>query len=185
MSIDVALASQRLIDMLRQHARVRVTDDMRDNARLILQVCEFEGVVMREQVAYVLGTAWHESYLMPTRERRAKPGTEVYNMQNKYWDTGYYGRGFVQLTWRKNYEKFGNLFNVDLVNNPDLALQPDLAAKILVVGMRDGLFTGHKLSHFFRPGRKPLWHSARKIVNGTFHAEEVAKSAKIALLAIA
>ena len=34
----------------------------------------------------------------------------------------YYGRGWIQLTWKDNYIKCGKLLKVDLVGNPDLAL---------------------------------------------------------------
>lgn len=44
----------------------------------------------------------------------------------------YYGRGFVQLTWKENYEKCGKAIGVDLVNSPALALKPDISAKALV-----------------------------------------------------
>jgi putative chitinase len=45
----------------------------------------------------------------------------------------YRGRGYIQLTGRENYEKMGELIGVDLVNNPDLAARPDLAAQIAVM----------------------------------------------------
>jgi hypothetical protein len=35
--------------------------------------------------------------------------------------------------------------NVDLVAQPDLAMRPDVAAVILVLGMEEGWFTGRKL----------------------------------------
>lgn len=182
--IEPGASAQQFIDALRAVVKVKVIDQMRDNAQLIIEECLRQGVTMREQVAYVLGTAWHESYLMPIVEIRARPGTDVWRMQERYWHTGYYGRGFVQLTWKRNYERFGNLLGIDLVNNPDLALQPDVAAKILVIGMRDGLFTGRRLSHYFRAGKAPQWYSARQIVNGTFHADRVAAAAKVALSAL-
>lgn len=42
------------------------------------------------------------------------------------------GRGYVQLTGRDNYTRAGRDLGIDLVNNPDLAAQPDVAAKIAV-----------------------------------------------------
>jgi len=42
----------------------------------------------------------------------------------------YYGRGFIQLTWESNYRKAGKAIGIDLINNPDLALEPEIAAKI-------------------------------------------------------
>jgi predicted chitinase len=43
----------------------------------------------------------------------------------------YIGRGYIQLTGKENYEKVGNLIGVDLVNNPELANDPEIAAKIV------------------------------------------------------
>jgi peptidoglycan L-alanyl-D-glutamate endopeptidase CwlK len=42
----------------------------------------------------------------------------------------YFGRGFIQLTGRDNYQVFGDLLGVDLLNHPDLALDPAISARI-------------------------------------------------------
>lgn len=42
----------------------------------------------------------------------------------------YRGRGLVQLTGKNNYEEMGKKLGLDLVNNPDLANQPEIASKI-------------------------------------------------------
>lgn len=42
------------------------------------------------------------------------------------------GRGFMQLTGRKNYQIYGDILGLDLVNNPDLALEPCNAMKIAI-----------------------------------------------------
>src|SRR5262249_26895370 len=39
----------------------------------------------------------------------------------------YRGRGPIQLTGRANYKKYGDLLNLDLENNPDLASSPHVA----------------------------------------------------------
>lgn len=49
----------------------------------------------------------------------------------------YRGRGFFQLTGKSNYEKYGNMIGVDLVSNPDLANDPEIAAKIAIAYMQD------------------------------------------------
>lgn len=42
----------------------------------------------------------------------------------------YRGRGMIQLTGKDNYAKAGNALGIDLVNNPDLAANPEVAAQI-------------------------------------------------------
>lgn len=41
----------------------------------------------------------------------------------------YRGRGFNQLTGRANYQKIGQMIGADLVNNPDLLMDPKIAAQ--------------------------------------------------------
>lgn len=133
------------------------------------------------KLAYILATAWHESWLRPIKEFRANAGTTLYTLQNNYWNTGYYGRGFVQLTWKENYQKMSNFLNLDLVSNPDLVLQPDIAAKIIVYGMINGSFTRrstsqggqpYKLSDFINPNLPSNdFYNARRIVNGLDRAQ--------------
>jgi putative chitinase len=44
----------------------------------------------------------------------------------------YKGRGFIQITGKANYTNAGQALGIDLVNNPELAAKPDIAAKIAV-----------------------------------------------------
>jgi hypothetical protein len=74
-----------------------------------------------------------------SREVKAKEDSDIWKMyQSKYWPSGFFGRGYIQLTWRKNYELWSKLTGVDLVSNPDAVLQPELSALILVKGMNEG-----------------------------------------------
>jgi hypothetical protein len=79
----------------------------------------------------------------------------------------YRGRGYVQITGRINYTKFAQLLGVNLVNNPDLALNPDTAWAILSLGMHRGLFTGKKLDDYIpRDDRSRTdYFNARRIIN--------------------
>jgi predicted chitinase len=43
----------------------------------------------------------------------------------------HWGRGYVQLTWDYNYRAYGDALGVDLINNADRAMEPDIAAAIL------------------------------------------------------
>jgi putative chitinase len=49
----------------------------------------------------------------------------------------YRGRGLIQLTGKSNYERYGKLIGVDLVENPDLANDPDIASKLAVAYFKD------------------------------------------------
>ena len=122
------------------------------------------------KLAYILATTRHESNFRPIEERRAKPNqTDIYNLQNRYWPSGFYGRGFVQLTWQRNYQKMSDFLGVDLVANPALALNPKYAAQILVYGMMNGSFTRKKLADYINDQSQD-YYNARKTVNGTDRA---------------
>lgn len=89
----------------------------------------------------------------------------------------FHGRGLVQLTWRVNYEKAKAALGVDFIANPELAKRPDLAAAIMVRGMREGWFTSKKLSDFLPPagpGDRAAFKAARRIINGQDRADDVA-----------
>jgi hypothetical protein len=88
----------------------------------------------------------------------------------------YCGRGYVQLTWKANYAKAGEALGYPLVGNPDLAMRPDIAAAIMVRGMAEGWFTGKKLSDYITADRADFVN-ARRIINGTDHAREIAAEA--------
>lgn len=45
----------------------------------------------------------------------------------------YRGRGIIQLTGKNNYEYYGDKLNIDLVNSPDLAKEPDTAIEIALL----------------------------------------------------
>lgn len=175
-----------------------------------------KGGLLRNQLAYVLATAWHEtggkmnpvteslsysvSGLMNTfsRTRISKADCERYgrkdgkaanqvaiancvyggewgkkNLGNIKQGDGwlYRGRGYVQITGRANYEKFG------IASNPDEALISKVSARILVEGMSKGSFTGKKISDYITL-QKSDFVEARRIINGTDKADLIAGYAK-------
>jgi predicted chitinase len=86
------------------------------------------------------------------------------------------GRGLVQLTHKANYARMGPIVGVDLVANPKLAMEEDIAVKIMFEGMARGLFTGKKLADYFT-SKTSDWVNARKIINGLDRAEDIASYA--------
>lgn len=86
-------------------------------------------------------------------------------VKTPYWRTGFFGRGHIQLTHEANYRKMGARLGVDLVGKPGLALDPKVSAKIAIIGMVEGHFTGRKLADYFNATTdNPA--GARRIVNG-------------------
>ena len=156
--------------------------DQKSNAASIIAEASKYGVTDLGQLAYILATTIGESNVRPIKEYRAAEGTALRKTQDAYWYTGYYGRGYVQLTWKANYEKFAQFTGADLVGNPDLALRPDIAAKIIAYGMKNGSFTGKKLSDYIS-GAKQDFENARRIINGTDKASQFAGYARKILAA--
>lgn len=91
----------------------------------------------------------------------------------------YRGRGYAQITGKELYARVGKLIGEDLVTTPDLAKRPEYAAKILVVGLMKGLFTGKKLSDYINDTMGVDYVNARRCVN----ADVAANGKKIANLA--
>lgn len=129
-----------------------------------------------EWAAYLLATIRNEcgSNMMPIKEIKAKPGSQVWvQWQSKYWNSGFYGRGYSQLTFEGNYRQFSELLYGDdrLVKNPDLVLNPAVGYKILATGCVRGMFRKHrngtpfKLADFLND-KMTDYVDARQIVNG-------------------
>jgi len=87
----------------------------------------------------------------------------------------YYGRGYVQLTWKANYANLSSKLGLGdtLLVHPEHALEPQTAYKIMSFGMRHGSFTGKKLGNFIHDNACDYVNS-RKIINGLDHAQEIA-----------
>ena len=83
----------------------------------------------------------------------------------------YRGRGLVQITGRDNYAKYG------IADDPDKALDPVKTVEILFDGMINGRFTGKRLADYFSATVSD-WAGARKIINGTDRATDIAGYAK-------
>jgi len=76
----------------------------------------------------------------------------------------YRGRGFIQITGRANYAKYGAAIGVDLVGNPDLALQIPVAVKVLAAYFADHGFKAHCTANTLA-----VWQWCRKAVNGGYN----------------
>ncbi|MFM7466164.1 MAG: peptidoglycan-binding protein [Cyanobium sp.] len=144
------------------------------NVPSILAQCLNDGVSNRKQIAYVLATAEHEShfgrFMIELASGDAYEGRT--DLGNTHAGDGrrYKGRGYVQITGRINYSHWSQRLGIDLIGQPELASQANIAVQILVQGMRDGSFTGLKLADFIGND----FVSARKIINGLDRAQQIA-----------
>lgn len=143
---------------------------------LILNEWEKRRLTDLRHLAYMLATTkWETANTMqPIREYGRGEGKRYGVPVN---GKVYYGRGFVQLTWEFNYKRMGELIGIDLINYPDRAMDPAIATKILFEGMIRGTFTGKKLADYFGSGVSD-WTNARRIINGTDKAEQIADIAR-------
>lgn len=144
--------------------------------------------------AYLLATAKHETAntMQPVREALAKTDAGAVAALEKAWKAGklpwvvqpywrrdkdglsWFGRGYVQLTHKANYQKASDIMGIDLVSDPSAALSPMIAARVLVQGSSEGWFRGKKLSDYL-PGD---YVNARRVINGTDKAKEIAAIAE-------
>ncbi|WP_378347352.1 hypothetical protein [Acinetobacter baumannii] len=177
------------------------SQDQVDALNFLVAKCEEAGLSYPE-TAYALATVFHETgvvkggKLVRTMAPVEEQGSDKY--LSKY-DTGklatalgntqaldgdgqkYKGRGYVQLTGTRNYALFSKLLNIDLLGKPELAMDPEVAAKIMTHGMLNGSFTGVGFRRKRPVGRydKSKYVAARAIINGTDRAADIAGYAMI------
>lgn len=198
--------SKAFFDSIRQSLfSGKLNQGIVDTANSILTACTKYNVTDPYQIAYVLATAKHEAYHPeynsnwdPVREGYAKTNAGAIKAVTQLFNAGkirenyalpkanglsYYGRGLVQITHPGNYIAIGRRLGIDLYGNPDLALSREVAADILVVGMKEGIYTGKKLSNYFTATVHDNLN-ARRIINGTDQQARIAAFADKFLVAL-
>jgi hypothetical protein len=133
-------------------------------------------------LAYVLATTYHETAttLKPIEEY-GKGAGRPYGEPDPETGQIYDGRGYVQLTWKENYQKAQDVVidfrsmkkDVSLVMQPDLAMTPWVAAQVAINGMSQGWFTGKGLGDYLTDTSTD-YVNARRIINGTDKAQTIA-----------
>jgi len=121
-------------------------------------------------LAYVLATAkWETAHTMMPIEEYGKGSGKSYGAKDPETGQTYYGRGYVQLTWRDNYSRA--TAKLGLVEEDDLewfaarALDPVIARQVIFEGMKEGWFTSKMLNQYFNASKDDP-KNARQIVNG-------------------
>ncbi len=164
----------------------RLSQSQVDGINFKLNAFEKAGIRDNRWKAYMLATSYHETAkTMQPIEEYGKGKGRTYGQKIMYCgkpythpDKIYYGRGDVQLTWYENYELMGKLLNIPLLEQPELALDPEISARIMIEGMTKGKsnrgdFTGVSLETYFNSTKSdPI--NARRIINGLDQAQKIA-----------
>jgi putative chitinase len=115
------------------------------NLPLVLAALEAEGLTWPPIVLAAIATIRAEAEgFAPIDEfisrYNTSPGGKPFDLYDNRHDLGnlgapdgadFRGRGFVQLTGRSNYARFGEKLGVALTTTPELANEPDIAARLL------------------------------------------------------
>jgi hypothetical protein len=132
--------------------------------------------VSLKHAAYILGTAHHETgafvYMReiwgPTPVQLRYEGRHDLGNTQRGDGKKFLGRGFIQITGRRNYTMWARRLGVDIVANPQLTERLDLATIILIDGMIEGTFTGKKLADFRD------YKQMRRVVNAMDRSDRIA-----------
>ncbi len=137
------------------------------------------------QVAAAATVAVETGQFLPIPER----GNEAYFIEHYWTNTKvrkrlgnlavedavrFKGRGFIQISGRANYARYGGLLGMDLLGEPDRALEPEAAARILAL-----YFQTHGIPALAQARR---WQEVRKAVNGGLNGWERFQGIVTALL---
>ena len=122
-------------------------------------------------LAYMLATTYHETsqQMWPIEEYGHGQG-QPYGKPDPQTGETYYGRGYVQLTWRENYAKADAELSLAGSRSCELharnALEPDIAAAVMFIGMYEGWFRPPNcLPMYFNANQEDAF-GAREIING-------------------
>lgn len=136
---------------------------MANDVEFLIQRCKAHGLSIN-QAAYVLATVQHETNAQYVPVKEAYWLSEEWRRRNlRYYP--WFGRGYVQLTWKSNYQKAANYFKrPDLMSNPDLMItDKQLSADVLIIGMFWGWF-GQPM-HRYINNKVVDYRQARRSVN--------------------
>jgi peptidoglycan hydrolase-like protein with peptidoglycan-binding domain len=158
--------------------------NIKANLPIVLQALVDAGLADKRMVLMALATIRAETAsFRPISEGISKfnttPGSHPFNLYDNKGEGSlgnqgppdgerYKGRGFVQLTGRANYKQHGAAIGLgnQLIDNPDLANQPDIAAKLLASFIKN---KEQKIRNALNAGDLK---TARKLVNGGSHGLE-------------
>jgi predicted chitinase len=177
------------LDAYRTSFNKQLTPTAQDGLRQVVQFINAEPTLDDpRRIAYVLATIKHEAgeTWQPIEEwgkGAGHPYGEPVQVTDPNtgatWDVVYDGRGYVQLTWQRNYRVFDEKLALrnQLWLHPETALDPCIAWQICALGMQQGLFTGKSLTDYIA-GTTCDYVGARRIINGQDRAQLIAAYAR-------
>lgn len=163
----------------------------KDSLRQILGYIEFDDYIeTQEQAAYLLATALVESeyslqrweadsacglYGKPYKDKPCQAALNYYRStaggKKNYYTLGvdsrglpYFGRGLIQLTGKPNYQAYSKIIGIDLIGNPELALDPKNSYNIASSYMNHHKYNGKSTYEWVTANDLT---KARKAVNGS------------------
>ncbi len=172
-----ATLSTNTIERLISDVPLDAQSAARKNLPFILNALKNENILNANVLAYALATIQHETAntFEPIDEYKGRKSARRLGYEG---GTNYFGRGFIQLTHLRNYEKMGNRIGIGnkLVKNPNLASSSDIAARILAAYFKDfGIAELATNGNFI---------DARTLINPDYYGEIIAQIAYVYLNAI-
>ena len=133
------------------------------------------------QTSYVLATAHHESRLgLWMDDHRSGWDYEGRTALGNIHDGDgrlFRARGYGRLVGRAAYERLGLELDLPLIEQPELAAEPGVAAEILVLGMKHGHFTGRALAEYVNESRVD-YVRARRVMPSAEKPVQIAATAR-------
>lgn len=129
----------------------------RKNIPYIVDALKGEGILNSGVLAYALATIEHETdgTFQPIEEIQGRISARRLGYEG---GEDYFGRGFIQLTHLRNYKIMGERIGLGdkLVDNPELASTPEVAAKILAAFFKDNNIASLATQGDFIDARSPI-----------------------------
>lgn len=172
MTGDVAVDAVQIQIVLAETVPTLSAVKVVEYSQMLARVLWKYGINTKLRIAAFIAQLAHESggfrYVEeiwgPTpQQRRYGVGKLAAKLGNKSVQDGYVyrGRGWIQLTGRANYAKYGTLAGLDLVTNPALAARPDVAFELAALYWQDNGFNDL--------ADKGMFKAITKGINGGFN----------------
>lgn len=146
-----------VLDRLISGVPDKAKDAARKNLPYIINALKGEHILNPNVLSYALATIEHETdeTFQPIEEIGGRVSARRLGYEG---GEDFFGRGFIQLTHLRNYKVMGERIGMGdaLVQNPDLASSPEVAAKILAAFFKDNNIANLASAGDFYDARAPV-----------------------------